>query len=96
MVAKSHDINRTINEINEVSAAIAAAVEEQGAATNDISEKVGVVATQSTNVSDRIGDIAQSSAGSYAGAITVIWAAGDQIKPVEELDEDLKKFFLML
>ncbi|MDV7338148.1 methyl-accepting chemotaxis protein [Terasakiella sp. A23] len=96
VVRKSRDINRTINEINEVSAAIAAAAEEQGAATTDISEKVGVVADQSKKVSDRIGDIAQASAGSYAGAITVIWAAGDQIKPVEELDDDLKTFFEML
>jgi len=96
VVSKSRDIHRTIDEINEVSAAIAAAVEEQGAATNDISDKVGVVSTQSQKVSDRISDIAQASAGSYAGAITVIWAAGDQIKPVEELDEDLKAFFKMV
>jgi len=96
VVRKSRDINRTINEINEVSGAIAAAVEEQGAATADISEKIGLVAEQSSRVSDRIGDIAQSSAGSYAGAITVIWAAGDQIKPVEELDNDLRNFFKML
>jgi len=95
-VRKSGEIYHTINEINEVSSAIAAAVEEQGAATNDISEKVGVVADQSNMVSDRIGDIAQASAGSYAGAITVIWAAGDQINPVRELDDDLKKFFSML
>jgi len=96
VVRKSGDITRTINEINEVSGAIAAAVEEQGAATNDISEKVAVVADQSNKVSDRIGDIAQASAGSYAGAITVIWAAGDQIEPVQELDGDLKQFFSML
>ncbi|WP_417832358.1 methyl-accepting chemotaxis protein [Terasakiella sp.] len=96
VVRKSGEIYHTINEINEVSSAIAAAVEEQGAATNDISEKVGVVADQSNMVSDRIGDIAQASAGSYAGAITVIWAAGDQIDPVRELDDDLKKFFSML
>jgi methyl-accepting chemotaxis protein len=96
VVRKSGEIYHTINEINEVSSAIAAAVEEQGAATNDISEKVGVVADQSNMVSDRIGDIAQASAGSYAGAITVIWAAGDQIDPVRELDEDLKEFFKML
>jgi methyl-accepting chemotaxis protein len=96
VVSKSRDIYRTIEEINEVSAAIAAAVEEQGAATNDISDKVGVVATQSSKVSDRISDIAQASAGSYAGAITVIWAADDQIKPVEELDVDLKAFFKLL
>lgn len=96
VVSKSRSIYRTIEEINEVSGAIAAAVEQQGAATNDISDKVGVVATQSSKVSDRISDIAQASAGSYAGAITVIWAADDQIKPAEELDVDLKAFFKML
>lgn len=96
VVTKSHEINRTINEINEVSGAIAAAVEEQGAATNDIADKVTIVSTQSIKVSDRIGDIAQASAGSYAGAITVIWAAGDQIEPVKELDDDMKAFFKML
>ncbi|SCA55668.1 Chemotaxis sensory transducer [Candidatus Terasakiella magnetica] len=96
VVHKSRDISRTIHEINEVSAAIAAAVEEQGAATSDISTKVSHVADQSTKVSDRIGDIAQASAGSYAGAIAVIWAAGDQIEPVEELNTDLKTFFKML
>lgn len=96
VVQKSRDITRTINDINEVSAAIAAAVEQQGAATKDISEKVGVVAAQSAKVSDRIGDIAQSSAGSYAGAITVIWAAGDQIDPVKALENDMKEFFKML
>lgn len=96
VVRKSKDINRTINQINEVSAAIAAAVEEQGAATNDISDKIGIVANQSQKVSDRIGDIAQASAGSYAGAITVIWAAGDQITPVQELDDDMQEFFKMM
>jgi len=96
VVRKSYDINHTINEINDVSGAIAIAVEEQGAATNDISDKVTTVSTQSSMVSDRIGDIAQSSAGAYAGAIKVIWAAGDQIDPVQELDDDMKKFFKML
>ncbi len=96
VVKKSREITRTIDEINEVSGAIAAAVEEQGAATQDISEKVGVVAEQSSKVTDRIGDIAQQSAGSYAGAITVIWAADDQVEPVETLDRDLKEFFKMI
>jgi len=96
VVRKSGEIYHTISDINEVSSAIAAAVEEQGAATNDISEKVAVVSDQSRMVSDRIGDIAQASAGSYAGAITVIWAAGDQIEPVRELEGDLAKFFKML
>ncbi|WP_167730525.1 methyl-accepting chemotaxis protein [Terasakiella sp. SH-1] len=96
VVSKSREIETTITEINEVSAIIAAAVEEQGAATSDIAAKVSTVADQSNMVSDRIGDIAQASASSYAGAINVIWAASDQIKPVEELDEDLKTFFKML
>ncbi len=96
VVRKSASIHNTIKRINEISAAIAAAVEEQGAATHDISEKIAVVAEQANKVSDRVSDIAQHSAASYAGAITVIWAAGDQIKPVEELDVDLKTFFKML
>jgi len=96
VVGKSTDISGTINQINEVSSAIAAAVEEQGAATADISSKITGLAEKSNEISNYIGTIAQSSAGSYAGAIRVMWVSDDQREPVHTLEDDLVKFFKMV
>lgn len=92
VVGKIENIVKRVNEIHEVSSAIAAAVEEQGAATNDIADKVRVVSTESESVSDQVGHIARSSAGSYASAIKVIWAAGDLIDPAQSLENDINHF----
>jgi len=96
VVGKIQEIVNRVNEINEVSGAIAAAVEEQGAATNDIADKVRVVSTESEQVSEQIGHIARSSAGSYASAINVIWAAGDLIDPAKSLETDMDEFLKLV
>ena len=96
VVGKIQDIVKRVNEINEVSGAIAAAVEEQGAATGDIADKVRVVSSESEAVSEQIGHIARSSAGSYASAINVIWAAGDLIDPAKSLETDINAFLKLV
>lgn len=96
VVAKTMDISDTISRIHEVSGAIAAAVEEQGAATADIADKIQGLAASSNDIATYIGTIAQSSAASYASAIKVMWVSDDQKDPVHKLDGDLQKFFNMV
>ncbi|MCW9033985.1 MAG: methyl-accepting chemotaxis protein [Alphaproteobacteria bacterium] len=96
VVGRIQEIVETVNEIHETSGAIAAAVEEQGAATNDIADKVRIVSSEAEGVSVSVGQIAKASAGSYASAINVIWAAGDLVEPAESLDKNMDEFFSMV
>ncbi len=96
VVGKIQQIVETVNDIHETSGAIAAAVEEQGAATTDIADKVRIVSSEAEGVSTSVGQIAKASAGSYASAINVIWAAGDLVEPAESLNENMDDFFKMV
>ena len=55
-------IGQVVAEIHEVAGAIAAAVEEQGAATREIARNVAEAATGTDRVSDRMGTLGQSAA----------------------------------
>ena len=61
-------IGRVINEMNEISAAIAASVEEQSAATQEISRNVQEAATGTREVATNVADVnvAANEAGSAA------------------------------
>jgi methyl-accepting chemotaxis protein len=56
-VAAMKDIGNTIVQVSEISSTIAAAVEEQGAATQEIARNVQQAAEGSTEVSGRMVDV---------------------------------------
>ena len=66
------DIERTIGDINAVAVAIAAAVEEQGAATSDIAHNVAETAAAARDMTDRIGEVSEEAGRTGRHAATVL------------------------
>ena len=85
-------ISGTIGEINSIASTIAAAVEEQGAATQEIARSVRDVTTDAQTVSNSIVNVTRSTASSYGSAIRVLWRARDLNKPVEIVNLEVNKF----
>ncbi|NQW02186.1 MAG: hypothetical protein HQ483_20960, partial [Rhodospirillales bacterium] len=85
-------ITHTIGEIDKVSTAVAAAVEEQQAATSEIAGTIARVSQSASLVADQIGKVTQSSAKSYSSAISVIWAAKDLEKPTSNVKNQIDEF----
>ncbi|BAE52158.1 Methyl-accepting chemotaxis protein [Paramagnetospirillum magneticum AMB-1] len=85
------DIIRTLDEI---SAAIAGAVQEQEAATREIADDIDEVARQAQNVSSNVGDLSRSSAQTCAGTVRVIWSAKSLTQVVEALTAETDRFLV--
>jgi methyl-accepting chemotaxis protein len=86
-VTAIESIGRTIGEIDEIASAIAAAVEEQGAATQEIARNVEQAAAGTREVSGNIagvthaaGETGQAASGQLALATEV----GDQVRQMQE------------
>ena len=78
-VSAIRNISTTISEINEVTTAIAAAVEEQGAATREIARNIQHAAGGTSEVSSNI--VGVSSASTEAGtAATEVLTASDALR----------------
>jgi methyl-accepting chemotaxis protein len=74
-VAAFDRLGGSIRNIADVSGSIAAAVEEQRAATGEITSALGSVNISMDEVSGNIGDMARGSVMSIAGAIEVLWVS---------------------
>jgi methyl-accepting chemotaxis protein len=70
-LAAVHDIGKRVGELNEVSAGIAAAVEQQSAATAEIARNVDQTAQAAREVASRITEVSQEAATTDAAAGTV-------------------------
>ncbi|MCG8493179.1 MAG: methyl-accepting chemotaxis protein [Sneathiellales bacterium] len=79
-VTSISDIDSSIAKINEVSSAIASAVEEQGAATHEISRNVQEAATGVQNVTTNVSDVNQS-----------VMQVSENSRQVQTVALDLKK-----
>ncbi|MGE4281598.1 MAG: methyl-accepting chemotaxis protein [Magnetospirillum sp.] len=69
------DIVSTIASIEGIAAAIAGAVQEQEASTQEISRNIEGVVQEAEHVSHSVSQLSQSSAQSCAGTVRVIWSA---------------------
>jgi methyl-accepting chemotaxis protein len=58
-VRSIEDVGHTIEQMNDIATAIAAAVEEQGAATSEIARNVQLAANRTTAVSETVTNVAQ-------------------------------------
>ncbi len=67
-VAAINDIRTIIDQINEIQATIASAVEEQSASTNAISRHVREAATSSTEIAQGVSQVAAASTETSQGA----------------------------
>ncbi|OGV75432.1 MAG: hypothetical protein A3K18_01175 [Lentisphaerae bacterium RIFOXYA12_64_32] len=84
-------IGKTITDVSEVAAAIAAAMKEQNASTGEIVRNVRTLATDADSVQNSVLDMGASIA-SYGSAIQVLWAARDLGKPSRVLETEVDAF----
>ena len=86
-VTAIQSIGATIQRVNEIAAAIAAAVEEQGAATREIARKVQQASQGTTEVSRHISGVSQVACQTGAAAGEVL----DSAKMLARLSDDLRR-----
>ncbi len=91
-VAAIGTITVVIKSLNDISAAIAAAVEEQGAATNEISRSVQEVARGTGEVSSNVSGITEAAGETGAAASQVLSAASELSRQSEQLRSQVDKF----
>ncbi len=85
-------ITQTIGRVNEISTAIASAVEEQGAATQEISRNVQEASAGSAEVSTNIVGVTQASQQTSAGSTEVLSAASELARNGEKLRQEVEAF----
>ena len=85
-------IGQTIATINEISGSISAAVEQQGAATNEIARSVEQAASGSREVASNIVLVSQGAGETGESASQVLGAASELMQQSESLREDVGKF----
>jgi methyl-accepting chemotaxis protein len=85
-------ITQTIGRVNEISTAIASAVEEQGAATQEISRNVQEASSGTQEVSSNISGVTQASQQTSAGASQVLGAAAELARNGVRLKQEVDGF----
>jgi methyl-accepting chemotaxis protein len=85
-------IVRTIARISEISATIAAAVEEQSAATNEIARNTEQAAAGTQDVSSNIGGVSQAASDAGAAANQVLSSASGLSQQSEALRTEVDRF----
>jgi methyl-accepting chemotaxis protein len=91
-VAAIDSITKTISRINEVNSGVASAVEEQGAATQEIARNVEQAAAGTQEVSSNIGGVSQAANETGAAAGQIHRAAGELSQQSETLRAEVDKF----
>ena len=91
-VAAIQGIGKIIGEINETSSAIAAGVEEQGAATQEIARNVQEAAAGTREVTTNIAGVSQGAHETGTVATDVLGAADGLSKQAEQLSNAVKSF----
>jgi methyl-accepting chemotaxis protein len=86
------DITKTIGRVSEISTAIASAVEEQGAATQEISRNVQQAAQGTQEVSSNIGGVTEAAQQTGHAAGEVLSAAQELGKNGEILRAQVEEF----
>ncbi|MCJ2055217.1 methyl-accepting chemotaxis protein [Methylobacterium sp. J-048] len=91
-VAAIDGIGRRIREIDGVATSIAAAVEEQGAATQEIVRNVAEAASGTGAVTGTIASLAQAAGETGAAATQVLEAASEMSRQSEHLTAEVGRF----
>ena len=92
-VAAIDHIGNTINEVSQIATSIAAAVEQQGAATQEIARNVQEAATGTAEVSSNIVHL-QKSAGEVGHTAGQVLTASDALGQQADLVRDAVQHFL--
>jgi len=91
-VGAIRNISNTISEINEVTTAIAAAVEEQGAATREIARNIQHAAGGTSEVSSNIVGVSSASSQAGTAAGQVLTASDALRREADVLREEIDAF----
>jgi methyl-accepting chemotaxis protein len=91
-VGTIQSIGLTIGEINEITTAIAAAVEQQGAATREIARNIQHAAGGTSEVSSNIVGVSQVSAEAGSAASNVLTATDDLRREADTLRGEIDAF----
>ncbi len=85
-------IKKITQELSEISSGISAAVEEQDAATGEISDQVQRLRSDIEIVSESVTRLVQSAASSYSSSIQVIWSSDEIEEPLCKLSDAMGDF----
>jgi methyl-accepting chemotaxis protein len=85
-------ITNTINRVNEISTAIASAVEEQAAATQEISRNVQQASAGTSQVSTNIGSVSEAARQTGRSASQVLGSASDLTQSSTQLRGEVDGF----
>jgi methyl-accepting chemotaxis protein len=91
-VAAIKTIGSTIGRIAEISAGIAAAVDEQGAATEEIARNVGAAAEGTAQVAGTIMDVSRGAADTGSASTQVLASAEQLAGESSRLKDEVDKF----
>ncbi|MFM2129809.1 MAG: hypothetical protein RL477_1355 [Pseudomonadota bacterium] len=85
-------IARIVDQINEITATVASAVEEQGASTREIASNVQEAAKGTQEVTSNITGVTQAAGETGAAASQVLSSSGDLARQGERLREEVSRF----
>src|SRR5690606_8403400 len=85
-------IGETIGRINEIATTIASAVEEQGAATQEIARNVQQAAAGTQEVSSNIAGVTQAAGDTGSAASQMLAASGELARQGDVLSDEVGKF----
>ncbi|HLZ04397.1 MAG TPA: methyl-accepting chemotaxis protein [Bradyrhizobium sp.] len=86
------EISATINQINEIAAAIASAVEEQGSATQEIARNVQQAALGTGEIASNVTGVRQAAGDTGAAAHDVLEASSELSKQSETMRGQVETF----
>jgi methyl-accepting chemotaxis protein len=82
----------TIGQVSAIGTALASAVEEQGAATRDISLNLQQASISTREVSSNFADLAKAANDTGAASSHVLGAAAELAKQSEALNQQVERF----
>jgi methyl-accepting chemotaxis protein len=95
-VEASRNVVSSMKEIEEVTSAIAGAIEEQGAATRDISQNVQMASQGTQALAGNISVVNGAISETHRSADQVLTAAGKVGGAVDTLADEVENFFVVL
>lgn len=85
-------IKSSVNDINEISGSISAAVEEQSATTNEIAANMQSAATGTQKISSNLTDVSSTAKQSQSSSEQVLAAARELSQQSERMDKEVQSF----
>ena len=85
-------IHNTIRDIDHIAGSVASAVEQQNAATSQISENTQILSRDAETVRAHVGSMIRNGAQGASQSVTMVWAAEDIDETIGEMDTTVSGF----